>query len=105
MRAQRYSLALPVRYRPLGLQDWSDGTTENISSSGVLFRGERPLDLDAEIEIAIALLSAEPAVADTDLVCRARIVRLKPDAPGEVAAYAAVFWDYRFDRSLVRDSA
>ena len=104
MRAQRYSLALPVRYRPLGLQEWSDGTTENISSSGVLFRGEKPLDLDQEIEISIALLSAEPAIADTDLVCRARIVRVKTDMSAEVA-YAAVFWDYRFDRSLVQDSA
>src|SRR5580700_886196 len=38
-RAQRFNLHLPLKYRPLGEPDWRDGTTENISRSGMLFRG------------------------------------------------------------------
>ena len=38
-RAPRFSLRLPIRYRTVGEPAWHDGTTENISRSGVLFRG------------------------------------------------------------------
>src|SRR5581483_1087399 len=42
-RAQRFNLHLPLRYRKLGEQSWRKGTTENISRSGLLFRGEEVL--------------------------------------------------------------
>src|SRR3974390_258670 len=36
-RAQRFNLHLPLRYRRVGEQGWRNGTTENISRSGMLF--------------------------------------------------------------------
>ena len=39
-RAQRFNLQLPLKYRPIGEDDWRAGTTENISRSGMLFRAE-----------------------------------------------------------------
>ena len=39
-RAQRFNLHLPLKYRQLGEQDWREGTTENISRSGMLFEAE-----------------------------------------------------------------
>src|SRR5438093_1219765 len=46
MRATRFPLRLPVRYRPLGKPEWRQGQTENISHSGALFRVEAPLPVD-----------------------------------------------------------
>src|SRR5439155_984010 len=50
-RAQRFNLHLPLKYRLLGEDDWRDGTTENISRSGLLFRGEEAIAPNAQLEI------------------------------------------------------
>src|SRR5215472_649367 len=42
-RAQRFQLHLPLKYRRLGEKLWHEGTTENISRSGMLFKAEEPL--------------------------------------------------------------
>src|SRR5215813_4306965 len=39
-RAQRFQLHLPLKYRRLGEKIWHEGTTENISRSGMLFKAE-----------------------------------------------------------------
>src|SRR5580692_2608246 len=42
-RAQRFNLHLPLRYRKVGDQGWRQGTTSNISRSGLLFNAEEVL--------------------------------------------------------------
>ena len=42
-RARRFNLHLPLRYRPLGEENWRPGTTENISRSGLLFLAQELL--------------------------------------------------------------
>ena len=59
MRAPRYSLRVPLRYRPLGEATWTDGTTENISRTGVLVRSGRQLPLNTSLEIQFFLSSYE----------------------------------------------
>ena len=39
-RAPRFDLHLPLKYRLLGESGWREGTTENISRSGMLFQAE-----------------------------------------------------------------
>lgn len=55
MRATRFPLRLPVRYRPLGKPEWQQGLTENISHSGALFRVEAPLPVDTRVEFRLVL--------------------------------------------------
>lgn len=55
MRATRFPLRLPVRYRPLGKPEWHQGQTENISHSGALFRVEAPLPVDTRVEFRLVL--------------------------------------------------
>lgn len=71
-----------------------DGTTENISYSGVLFRADGVLDVDTPIEIDIALPFGRSAASD--LLCQARIVRAETRASERPTALAAAFSDYRF---------
>ena len=44
-RAQRFNLHLPLRYRKVGEQGWRNGTTQNISRSGLLFEAEEMLEV------------------------------------------------------------
>src|SRR4029434_2806058 len=55
MRAQRFPLTLPIRCRRAGEEGWLEGVTINISSSGVLFRTIKPLDVDTKVEMSIVL--------------------------------------------------
>ena len=55
MRAQRYAIALPMRYRRVGEETWATGTTVNISRSGVVFEGERSVDREAAIELVLTM--------------------------------------------------
>ena len=75
MRARRVEIEVPVRYRLSGDANWITGWTENISRSGVLFRGPKELDLDTSIEIAIAVSIDTPVGASSDILCDAQIVR------------------------------
>jgi PilZ domain-containing protein len=74
MRAHRFPLTLPIRCRRAGEDGWMEGVTINISSSGVLFRTSEPLDVDTQVEMAIAL--GESATPEGELWCDGHIVRI-----------------------------
>jgi hypothetical protein len=64
-----------MKYRPVGQASWREGTTENISRSGVLFRAPELLDLDTPIEMRVALpIGASPDLF-SEVICSGRIVR------------------------------
>ncbi len=94
VRAHRFAIKAPVRYRPSGEMDWIDGKTENISRSGVLFEGERYLDLSTPIEINFKL-PAEIGGQDAEVACRGLIVRtILPPATDAAPSLAAKILDY-----------
>ena len=95
-RAPRYEIGLPLRYRSLGEREWHEAQTENISRSGILFRGPFILDLDTPVEMTFTLKAGSVASA---VRCRGRVVRTvlpgrNPSAPG----MAATISRYRFLR-------
>ena len=82
MRAPRYPLRIPLRYRPFGDSVWTDGTTENISRTGVLFRSGRVVPPNTSLEIQFFLSS------DERVVCHGTVVRTAPEL-GEAAGLGA----------------
>src|SRR6185436_1176121 len=54
-RAARYTIEIPMRYRPAGESQWREAKTENISRSGVLFRTSHIEPLQVSIEMLLAL--------------------------------------------------
>jgi hypothetical protein len=89
MRARRFPLTLPIRCRRAGEEEWIDGVTINISSSGVLFRTTEPLDVDTPVEMTIAL-GESPARAG-ELRCDGHIVRIESGdsmTPSMAAAFS-----------------
>ena len=74
-RAQRFNLHLPLRYREVGEQGWRQGTTANISRSGLLYKAEEVLQPNAQLEINLVLPAEIAGLSPTEVVCRGEVVR------------------------------
>ncbi len=96
-RARRFNLHLPLRYRLLGEQRWLEGTTENISRSGLLFQAEEMLQPNAQLEINLVLPAEIAGLAATEVVCRGEVVRaVGTPGKGVSPALAAKILQYHF---------
>jgi CheY-like chemotaxis protein len=96
-RAQRFNLHLPLKYRLLGENDWREGTTENISRSGMLFRAEEMIPPNAQLEINLVLPAEIAGLSAAEVVCRGEVVRaLRPETPTMHPALAAKILQYHF---------
>ena len=101
-RARRFNLHLPLRYRLIGEQQWHDGTTENISRSGLLFHAQEVLQPSAQVEINLILPAEIAGPAPTEVVCRGEVVRSVQGVGVEVLpALAAKILQYRFQHGSI----
>lgn len=73
-RAHRFAIRTTVRYRFRSERAWFGGVTENISSSGVLFRGEQPCVPGTKIEMSLTLPGLQSGGAATKVSCQAVVV-------------------------------
>ncbi|MCI0403151.1 MAG: PilZ domain-containing protein [Acidobacteria bacterium] len=85
-RAPRFALQLPVLFRRLGDEEWREGTTENVSRSGVLLRAVDALPERAAVEIRMALPAQIPGTQGASIICHAQVVRTAEPAPTEPGA-------------------
>jgi hypothetical protein len=74
-RAQRFNLQLPLKYRLLGKSVWCNGTTENISRSGMLFRVEETIQPNAQLEINLVLPVELAGLFPAEVICHGEVVR------------------------------
>ncbi len=97
VRAQRFYIQLPLRYRRLGEKEWHVGTTENISRSGLLFEADELLQPAAQLEINLVLPAEIAGLSSTEVVCRGEVVRTV-QSRGEMVspALAARILQYHF---------
>jgi len=96
-RAQRFKLQLPLKYRPIGENDWRAGTTENISRSGLLFRAEEMIPESVQLEINLVLPAEIAGLSAAEVVCRGEVVRtMEAETPSMNPALAAKILQYHF---------
>ena len=88
-RADRFQMALPVRYRSLPERTWHEGQIENISGSGVLFRTAVPLAAATAVEMMFFLPAIAPQPS-ASVRCRAEVVRTAPPEPPDTRPAVAV---------------
>ncbi len=101
-RAPRFVIQVPMRYRAIGQVNWLEGKTENISRSGVLFRGEGPVDPNRPVEMTFILPVEISDEAPAEVICFGHVVRKVSSSDVEARpALAAMIEDYCFVR--VRD--
>ena len=101
-RAQRFQLHLPLRYRRLGENAWHQGTTENISRSGMLFTADEMLQPSVQLEINLVLPAELAGLSATEVVCRGEVVRtVAPNQESLSPALAARILQYHFQHGPI----
>jgi len=97
LRARRFRIEVPLRYRQIGENDWRTGKTENISRSGMLFRAEQIIPTNVQLEINLVLPAEIAGLSAAEVTCRGEIVRTV-DAPEPTMppALAAKILQYHF---------
>lgn len=96
-RAQRFNLHLPLKYRIVGESVWRNGTTENISRSGMLFRAEELIQPNAKLEINLVLPAEIAGVTTAEVICHGEVVRtVELEQPILGPALAARILRYQF---------
>src|SRR5260370_33996250 len=96
-RAQRFNLQLPLKYRLLGENVWRNGTTENISRSGMLFRVEETIQPNAQLEINLVLPAELAGLFTAEVICHSAVVRtVELEQPTVGPALAARILRYQF---------
>lgn len=91
---------MPTRYRVKDEREWRQGRIENISRSGMLFRGEQLLEPDTPVELCFVLpVAVLGEAAAAQVICRGQIVRTVPPSGAEsLPALAATILDYQLVR-------
>ncbi|HEY3384341.1 MAG TPA: PilZ domain-containing protein [Vicinamibacterales bacterium] len=98
-RAARYPLSLSVRYCCAGDDVWYDGTTIEMSHSGVRFVADGPRPgVATRIDFSVALTSFGPTEGSTAL-CSGRIVRVGDAGSGHRRVVAATIDEYHLSPS------
>jgi two-component system, cell cycle sensor histidine kinase and response regulator CckA len=96
-RARRFNLQIPLKYRLVGERSWSQGTTENISRSGVLFRAEKVIQPQTQLEINLVLPPEITGLSRAEVICRGEVVRaVHSELPTMNPALAAKILRYEF---------
>ena len=96
-RARRIRSEVEVAYRPHGGDEWYSGIVENISQSGVRFRGEHLLEENTAVELVFEMPQEITGQEHSKVQCNAKVVRAAPPAQTESeCSMAAAIEDYRF---------
>ena len=81
---QRFPFLLPLSLRNLATSSESTGFTQNLSSRGVLFFTDAPLEEGAEVEITLKMPSEITLGQSMPVRCRGRVLRVaRPTASSQ----------------------
>ena len=98
-RARRFALHLPVHFRELDSPTWLEGTTENISCTGVLFHSTSPFALESTLELRLQVTVAADVRDPAEIRCKGVVVRMEQrDVPETPVALAVAMRDVRLVR-------
>jgi hypothetical protein len=95
-RSQRFPIKAPLRYRASCEEDWRKARTENISSTGVLFRCERCAGRGEHVELNFLLLNSASDQLGLEVACEGEVVRMDlPLSEDQLPALAVNITAYR----------
>ncbi len=101
-RAPRFTIRTSLIYRATGQTSWSQGKIENISRSGLLFRGEHPLEPNTGVEMRFVLPVEVLGESAAEVVCEGTVVRSAPASVTETLhTVAATIREYCFVRAKI----
>ena len=75
-RERRLKHEVPVMFRVKGTQEWSEGMTENISKSGVLFRSLSTFEPHTRLELKFQMPKELTGETPAEVICQASVRRV-----------------------------
>ena len=98
-RAQRFGIKIRLRYRLNGGSKWWTGTTQNISRSGVLFRGEEFVEPNTPLELTFVLPKDIFGARPAEVMCKGTVIwSERPRERGKLPCLATTISQYRIIR-------
>jgi hypothetical protein len=95
-RSRRFPIEAILRYRVTSEAEWRNARTENISSTGVLFRCEQCAERGTRVEMNFLLLKSSDDQAGLEVACEGEVTRLDlPLGEEELPALAVNITGYR----------
>lgn len=95
-RARRFALRVPVHFREVNSPTWLEGTTKNISYTGVLFQSSEPLPPETTLELRLRVKVGNQGSSPTEIRCKGTVVRLEqevlPETPIAVGFAIKAYW-------------
>jgi hypothetical protein len=82
-RARRLKLDLALRYRVNNTSSWFEGAVENLSQTGILFRGPQQLPVNALIEMVFEMPEEISGQKNRNVLCQGRVIRSKDMQDGD----------------------
>jgi hypothetical protein len=108
-RARRLKLDVALRYRVNSTSTWYEGTIENLSQTGLLFRGPQQLPVNALIELVFEMPEEISGQKNRNVLCQGRVIRSRDmqgketqdqdkvkDTEDSTGLLAASIVDYKF---------
>ncbi len=97
-------IRLPLRYREVGAEQWTESATRNISRTGVLFQANTPQTLGTLVQLDLRLPAVRPLHESegAQFVSLGRVVRAV--TAGNDVTLAVQFLEYQFTRHAGNDS-
>ena len=68
---------MALRYRVNSTSTWFEGTIDNLSQTGLLFRGPQPLPVNALVEMVFEMPEEISGQKNRNVVCQGRVIRSK----------------------------
>jgi hypothetical protein len=75
-RERRHAHVVPVLYRENGRGDWLNGTSENLSRSGLLFRSFAAVEEGSKIQMELQMPTELTGETADKVVCKATVARV-----------------------------
>jgi hypothetical protein len=98
-RARRFALHLPVYFRQPRSPTWLEGTTENISYTGLLFHSSYPLPPETVLQLRLQVAVGTKRRYGAEVRCKGEVVRVvQRNVPETPIALAVAIRDYRIVR-------
>ena len=105
-RARRLKLDLALRYRVNNTSTWYEGTIDNLSQTGLLFRGPQQLPVNALIELVFEMPEEISGQKNRNVLCQGRVIRSRDqlgkeqekeqETEASTGLLAASIVDYKF---------
>jgi PilZ domain-containing protein len=99
-RERRLRHVVPVLYRVAGTTEWLQGDSENLSRSGLLFRGSTEVELGSRVEVQLEMPPELAGDEASEVICTGSVARVTrdPAAPKGIFLIACAVEDYNFEQ-------